>query len=968
MTTHSAPVDLSQDQPPLPNQHFSSWLRGQTTLFVGQIVAILTFVLFVAEEIYYISHAGEKGELLEPLTIKLIIDIAHIVFLVVFVLVVIKFLDDNDRGSHRVGLVFHRVFKEKIDKDRLEKSQEQLKRFKFRFLWFWIGMLALYVCFACQHGNRRATCESSAKPVSHANVVFSTVTTNSEGKHETFKTETDYERSEPGARCNEASSLEPLTGSEVRKHLMFPFVVFVLNNFTLFILFLCFLVVYIPEAEMKRYRWHWVGALAVVVVLTAAFPVLAKLFANDGFTRAEWDAYSAIFDSLSGVANAIVLALLIARLDSKLVGLPSWLISILYSYAAAQPLFVVFELNQTEVFEKITTAVLIFVFVAKIYFFLIVTYAMQTGKLLNYLCCFPILHERVEQVSEDDPKSDAKSTGGLLSHNFLLTVSGVIGLLAIVLFVGLLIWCVLDQPGPMLFGADDFKDLPRLASKLRDEINPLSRHLRDQFSPETQRQLELYNYNSQPSPLLTNGLVEGLNRAIKDPTLYDERAFAQLSLTKEINTLIEQKPHGNALVAHNRLLLEAAYTNEIASTNKEKNLTWSRFLDGVQLLVILCIIVVLCRVLKKNDYGDKRTRAIMEEVFKDHFKIKDTPEDGKEQLRKFKRYFLYFWCAMFVLYVIFLLKHSQVYFWLSDVDPTQSKIRILLYPFLEFSFSSLNSLFIFWCFVLLRSPAFDERVAIRQRLLINYSTFVTALLVAAFPLLLFVVGGLALSGSSLRDYATIFDGVAGTLSAIVWALLIARMNSKLFTLSAWPIAILFTYAAIQPLFVVFPLNDVVLENVQTVVLITALMLKVCFFLIIVHTLQSGKALNYVVCFPFLKERVESILENQFEIRLARAEGKFTFSILKKNQLRYSTTVRCETRQECDDLVHYLRIRMGISFAYTKGEEAGTYWVKVRSAGPRLLLCESIPLRSEKEAHDLIEESVEKIPYCKYNRT
>src|SRR6185503_15541898 len=93
--------------------------------------------------------------------------------------------------------------------------------------------------------------------------------------------------------------------------------------------------------------------------------------------------------------------LLIARLDSKLVGLPSWLISILYSYAAAQPLFVVFELNQTEVFDKITTGVLIFVFVSKIYFFLIITYALQTGKMLNYLSCFPILEKRAKKARED---------------------------------------------------------------------------------------------------------------------------------------------------------------------------------------------------------------------------------------------------------------------------------------------------------------------------------------------------------------------------------------------------------------------------------------------------------------------------------------------------------------------------------------------------------------------------------------
>lgn len=44
--THTPAPDLSHDQPPLPNQHFSSWLRGQTTLFISQIVAVLSIVLF----------------------------------------------------------------------------------------------------------------------------------------------------------------------------------------------------------------------------------------------------------------------------------------------------------------------------------------------------------------------------------------------------------------------------------------------------------------------------------------------------------------------------------------------------------------------------------------------------------------------------------------------------------------------------------------------------------------------------------------------------------------------------------------------------------------------------------------------------------------------------------------------------------------------------------------------------------
>src|ERR1043165_9501010 len=98
MTTHGHTIDVSHDQPPLPNQHFSSWLRSQTTLFISQIVAVLAFVLFIAEEVYYVSHFGEQSQSIEPLTIKLIVDIAHVIFMAMFILVLIKYLDDNERG------------------------------------------------------------------------------------------------------------------------------------------------------------------------------------------------------------------------------------------------------------------------------------------------------------------------------------------------------------------------------------------------------------------------------------------------------------------------------------------------------------------------------------------------------------------------------------------------------------------------------------------------------------------------------------------------------------------------------------------------------------------------------------------------------------------------------------------------------------------------------------------------------
>ncbi|MGB8506969.1 MAG: hypothetical protein WCD76_01060 [Pyrinomonadaceae bacterium] len=1068
MTTHTPAFDVSLDQPSLPNQHFSSWLRGQTTLFISQIVAVLGIVLFLAEEVYYVSHFGEHSELLEPLTIKLIVDCAHVAFIAVFILVLIQVLDDNERGSYRVKLVHERVFKEyNVNYDnKLRESKEQLKRFKRRFLWFWVGMLFLYVFFACQHSYELAIQHPEpAEPSTHElDRTFSNenkshdgkegnfkaeVKYNTTGKEESFKAELSFDRPHGAEAANSKGKVkhspsELLKMPDVWEKLAFPFIVFFFNNLTQLFVFWCFLVLWIPYDEMgDRYYKYRNRSFLVVGVLTLLFPLLAWI-KGEGHTPGEWDAFIAVFDALSGVINAVALTLLIARLDSKLIGLPSWLISILYSYAAVQPLFMVFALNQSKVLEKIATSVLIFVFVSKIYFFLIIIYALQTGKMLNYLLCFPILRRLAKA---DEPKDvpplgeghasqtyaapeDTKSTESrvtLLLTSFdrwsqkrlgktgtarirkvreglsrwlrsdrPLKRSKQIGLAATCGFFIFLIGSLLTQKNTLLFRADDFTDPAGFAAKLRDAQNPLSAYLGEKFSPEMRLQLDAYDLYKPSPESLSKAVVDELNKELGDSGLFDEHRFEQVSLTEETRSLIEQKPQGDALLRLNRALLEEAYQLKKAESSQIINI----IIDCVQLLFVLGMIVILYLLRKENRYGGYRALAVGKLIFKEDMGPKLLPSAGKKQLKKFKEYFLYFWCVTFLLYVVFLLDHLEInlcsdrksfialsskILW-SNTDcglPAQHTVshmvKILFYPFLEFSLGTLNLLFIFWCFVVLRSPAFDRRAVMRQKMLVNHSGFAVALLIAVFPLLLFWVGGPKLFESNMRDYATVFNGVTGMLSAIVLALLIARMDSTWFGLPSLIIGTLFAYASIQPLFVAFALNDTVLKMVQMLVLLTALGLKICFFLIIAHSLQSGRALNYLICFPFLKDRVDSIFENQFEIRLARGEAhSFTVSILKKNRLHYSIEKRFKSRRRCDIFVSNLRKRMKDRDSYLPPrqgkhpnskfyKELGTYWVELRSAKGKLL-CESIPLRTEEEAQDLIAESIDKIPYCKYNRT
>lgn len=918
--SHSPAHDIVQNQPPLPNQQFSSWLRGQTALFISQIVAVLGFVLFVGEEVYYVSHLQDQKGLMEPLTILVLVDYAHVVFVTLFILVLIQVLDDNDRGSYRVRLVYERVFGNHGGdfEGELERSKRQLRLFKRRFLWFWIGMLFLYVFFACQHSYKLATslpADSPAQVDSHAKADPHAKTdphakpaNNSHGEHAEEPVATHTPTPTPVAVTSASSHDNHVLGTkDVVKKLAFPFVVFVFNNITLLFIYWCFLVMDIPSDEMAhryyKYR-NWSGA--VITVLSLLFPVLA-LF-NVGVLNAKgWEAYIAIFDALSGVINAIVLALLIARLDSKLIGLRSWLICILYSYAAVQPLFMVFELGDSKILARITTSVLIFVFISKIYFFLIIIYALQTGKMLNYLFCFPILRDRAK-IAKNRLTPFVFTKEAALNHHRVAKVEVREGRVS--RFLGR---C--DQGAARLFGTRRVGNVRRAVSR--------------------------WFRSDQP-----------------------------LTISKWLGLISVSYFFVSLLGSVFRLRSMDSHTDHPSSFNIA--------IDYVQLGAVLLMIVTLYLVRKENRYGVHRAITLGQRTFGVNLKQRYPPQEGKNQLTKFKEYFLYFWCTTFLLYIAFWFDHKHIVFFAGEPNTVGFMLNTLFYPFIEYVLGTLNLLFVFWCFVVLQSPAFDSGDIVKQKLLINYSAFAVALVIAAFPLLLFMIGGPLLTKDNLREYATVFDGLSGTLSAIVLALLIARMDSKLFRLPHWSIGLLFTYASIQPLFVAFVLDLGVLKMVQTSVLTAALGFKICFFLIIVHTLQSGSALNYIACFPFLRDRVDSIFENQYEVRLTRNESHhFTVSIFKKNVLYYSIEKKLETRHDCDRFVRYLRKRMRDRDAYTPSlngrpknlrahEELGVYWVELRSEDDDLL-GESIPFRTEKEACDLIGESIEKIPYCKYNR-
>jgi hypothetical protein len=857
MTTHAPALAFGHDQTLLPNQPFFSWIRSQSTLFVSQIAAVLSLLYFVSALIVYSTEAaGESFFTLR--VINVYVDYAHVVFIVIFIFVLIRFLNDNSRGAFRVSLVHKRVFgPEAEDESRLAETENQLREFKRYFLGFWCCMLVLYITFSIQHSFQLLTQDQSTDSV--------------------------------------------LESTAALKVLFVPFLIFAWNNFSLWCIFLCFVVLYLPaykgpqrklEADeyparrlmlTKKLRRRLLrGSFAFVILLTLSFPGL--LLANRQLSIAI-EGYAAVFDAISGTLNALVLALLIARLDSKLIGLPSWLVCVLYFYSAVQPLFVVFE-QSSAVLSGIKTAVLIAVFIFKIYFFLIILYTLQTGRMLNYLYCFPRLSRQVNKAESEELPEPANTVDDL-------------------------------EEGPENQHTGSY-GVP--AALLRSLLSWIRKKI-------------ILSLVRIPLPLLASYLI-GLAAS----------SYFLLSL-----------------------IGYAALGAKGAFPFNPSNIT----IDLSNLFLISIAIVILSRVRRDN----QRYLGALGRTFHTIFNVK--PSRSKDfqsfqqaselQVQRFRQYFLWFWCAMLALYIVFALEHGADAPWLNQ----NSAYRLLaglgttypfLYPLLEFVLSSLNLLFVFWCFVTLYLPAYNPSSANRQKLLIHHSLFIVVVFIAAFPLFSFLV-----PKYGLENYDAVFEGAVGTLSAVALALLIARLDSKLIGLSTWLICILLAYSAIQPLSVVFHQHPAALQTIKTSVLLAALGFKICFFLIILHSLQSGRIQRYLVCFPFLNKRVDSIFENQFEIKTYREkEHAFTFSIWRKNSLVYSTDTVSTNRKECDKRIRKLQRLMKTDKAYAYGKESGTHWVEVRDS--RLdLICESSPLRSKDEARDLIEESMDKIPYCKYNR-
>jgi hypothetical protein len=114
------------------------------------------------------------------------------------------------------------------------------------------------------------------------------------------------------------------------------------------------------------------------------------------------------------------------------------------------------------------------------------------------------------------------------------------------------------------FTGNDFTNLPALTAKLRpsDKQDPLSKWLYQNLSQPVQNLIT----GKGDEQRLRTALAKDLNRLLEAGPIYDASRFAQVKISDYLQQFLAQDPQGDTRIRLNRLLLEAAYPDEIAKS------------------------------------------------------------------------------------------------------------------------------------------------------------------------------------------------------------------------------------------------------------------------------------------------------------------------------------------------------------------------------------------------------------------
>lgn len=140
-----------------------------------------------------------------------------------------------------------------------------------------------------------------------------------------------------------------------------------------------------------------------------------------------------------------------------------------------------------------------------------------------------------------------------------------VGFLIVLYFLATFCFACFESTLPLLLGSpdfhpDDIKNPPALAQKIVNGSDPVSVRVRSRLSEDA------INTLASPSsfePALRRKLFSSLNEVLKSPDFYDAATWQNLTLPPEVQKILAEKRNGDARRRLNRLLLEAAYPDEL---------------------------------------------------------------------------------------------------------------------------------------------------------------------------------------------------------------------------------------------------------------------------------------------------------------------------------------------------------------------------------------------------------------------
>jgi hypothetical protein len=120
------------------------------------------------------------------------------------------------------------------------------------------------------------------------------------------------------------------------------------------------------------------------------------------------------------------------------------------------------------------------------------------------------------------------------------------------------------------FAKDDFKDLDAFAAKFVSPSRPIDVWLKSQFPAGVQSNLTDYKNSPKKRAEFEKGVIDQLNSTLKSALIFDEKRFEGVTLRADARALSATNPKDQELQRLNRLLLEDAYSLDLARNQKER--------------------------------------------------------------------------------------------------------------------------------------------------------------------------------------------------------------------------------------------------------------------------------------------------------------------------------------------------------------------------------------------------------------